>query len=145
MYLKCFFILQIAREKEAREGGGVGAAGVALAAAAPQVQQQPAAAKKEYTETRLQVAWMPLKTHEMRRFCKTNVLQIRLLDGSSLTQSFGVKEPLAAVRLFVQQKSSDFAPFHFMVSFPRKVFGEDEMETPLSALGDSLPSFYFCI
>lgn len=76
------------------------------------VQQQP---KKEYDKCRL---------------------QIRLPTGQSLTQQFGVKEQLAAVRLYVQMNRPDGStdPFALMTTFPKRVFTEEDMEKPLSEL-----------
>lgn len=76
---------------------------------------QVASAKREYDECRL---------------------QIRLLDGTQLTQSFKSREQLAAVRLYVQlQQQEDTDNFNLMTSFPRKVFSEEDMEKPLQELG----------
>ncbi|XP_059497506.1 UBX domain-containing protein 1 isoform X2 [Stegostoma tigrinum] len=91
--------------------------------AAPTVQPTPAVPqsstgplpKREYDECRL---------------------QIRLLDGSQLTQSFKSREQLAAVRLYIQlQQQDDLGNFNLMTSFPRKVFSEEDMEKPLQELG----------
>ncbi|XP_043931575.1 UBX domain-containing protein 1 [Protopterus annectens] len=80
----------------------------------PSVCQEPLA-KKEYDECRL---------------------QIRLLDGSTMTQTFKAKEQLAAVRLYVDLNRKDGAtPFNFMTSFPRRMFAEEDMEKPLQELG----------
>ncbi|XP_013421616.1 UBX domain-containing protein 1-A [Lingula anatina] len=82
--------------------------------AAPVVTQQEAP-KKDYDQTRL---------------------QIRLSNGQALTQSFGVKEPLQAVRLYVDTHRTDGdGPFSLMTTFPRKVFTDEDMEKPLSVLG----------
>ncbi|XP_046564076.1 UBX domain-containing protein 1-like [Haliotis rubra] len=63
-------------------------------------------------------------------------LQIRLTNGQALTQTFKAKEPLAAVRLYIEMNRSDGAgPFSLMTSFPRKVFSSDDMEKPLDTLG----------
>ncbi|XP_072345446.1 UBX domain-containing protein 1 [Scyliorhinus torazame] len=63
-------------------------------------------------------------------------LQIRLLDGTQLTQSFKSREQLAAVRLYIQlQQQDDTGNFNLMTSFPRKVFSEEDMEKPLQELG----------
>ncbi|XP_078284033.1 UBX domain-containing protein 1 [Rhinoraja longicauda] len=76
---------------------------------------QAVSAKREYDECRL---------------------QIRLLDGTQLTQSFKSREQLAAVRLYVQlQQQEDTDNFNLMTSFPRKVFCEEDMEKPLQELG----------
>lgn len=77
----------------------------------------PKAAPKEYTNTRIQV---------------------RLQDGSTLTETFGVKEQLSAVRVFVQMKAAENLGsdnFDLMTSFPRKVFKGDDYEKPLDVLG----------
>ncbi|XP_077997444.1 UBX domain-containing protein 1-like [Glandiceps talaboti] len=88
------------------------AASPAMAAAA---SGEPAP-KKEYNETRL---------------------QIRLPNGSALTNTFQAGEQLAAVRLFVQLNRTDGStdPFSLMTTFPRKVFTEEDMEKPLKELG----------
>uniref|UniRef100_A0A6P7F693 UBX domain-containing protein 1-B n=1 Tax=Diabrotica virgifera virgifera TaxID=50390 RepID=A0A6P7F693_DIAVI len=63
-------------------------------------------------------------------------LQIRLPDGSSLTQTFGAKEPLSAVRVFVEMKrNSPDDQFHLMTSFPKKVFDNEDYDKPLDSLG----------
>lgn len=83
-------------------------------AASPSVQSTPAA-PKEYKETRL---------------------QIRMTNGASIVQTFGVNEPLAAVRLYIQLNRTDCQfPFTFSTTFPRKVYNDDDMEAPLQELG----------
>lgn len=63
-------------------------------------------------------------------------LQIRLTNGSALTFTFGAKEPLSAVRLWVEMNRTDEqGPFSLMTSFPRKVFTEDDYDKPLDVLG----------
>ncbi|XP_055639294.1 UBX domain-containing protein 1 [Toxorhynchites rutilus septentrionalis] len=63
-------------------------------------------------------------------------IQIRLLDGSTLVETFEAKEQLAAVRLFVQLKlGTNPAPFGLMTSFPRKVFSPEDYDVPLEQLG----------
>ncbi|XP_063001939.1 UBX domain-containing protein 1 [Elgaria multicarinata webbii] len=65
-------------------------------------------------------------------------IQVRLLDGTSLTQTFRAKEQLAAVRLYVQlnrQDGGEVEPFNLLTSFPRRVFTEEDMERPLQELG----------
>lgn len=63
-------------------------------------------------------------------------IQVRMLDGSTLVETFDAKEQLAAVRLFVQLKLGDgSAPFGLMTSFPRKVFGGDDYDNSLEMLG----------
>uniref|UniRef100_A0A8C5WL38 UBX domain protein 1 n=1 Tax=Leptobrachium leishanense TaxID=445787 RepID=A0A8C5WL38_9ANUR len=64
-------------------------------------------------------------------------IQIRLLDGSTLSQTFRAREQLAAVRLYVELNWPAGAgePFNLLTSFPRRVFTEDDMEKPLQELG----------
>lgn len=56
-------------------------------------------------------------------------------NGSTLVETFDVKEQLSAVRLFVQLKQGNDEPFGLMTNFPRKVYGDDDFEKPLEALG----------
>ncbi|CAL1537316.1 unnamed protein product [Lymnaea stagnalis] len=88
-----------------------------VAVASPEAVPSPSAAhvQKEYTD------------------CK---LQIRLTNGQALTQTFGAKEPLSAVRLYIEMNRTDpQGPFSLMTSFPRKVFTSTDMEMPLDLLG----------
>ncbi|KAK0056133.1 UBX domain-containing protein 1-A [Biomphalaria pfeifferi] len=63
-------------------------------------------------------------------------LQIRLTNGETLTQTFGAKESLNAVRLYIEMNRTDGCdPFSLMTSFPRKIFSINDMEKPLDALG----------
>ncbi|XP_053399394.1 UBX domain-containing protein 1-A-like [Mercenaria mercenaria] len=85
------------------------------AANTPATQTAAPVEKKDYTETRL---------------------QIRLTNGQALTQTFAVKEPLAAVRLYIEMNRTDPpGNFSLMTSFPRKVFAGDDYEKPLTELG----------
>lgn len=133
---KAKILAQIEADKVARREkfnmkspeGGSGATAVAptnAAAAASNTQPQPGtssssspAAKKDYTETRL---------------------QIRQTNGQPLVTSFGVKEQLAAVRLYVQLNRTDgiegTAAVKLMTNFPKKVFEEDDYENSLENLG----------
>lgn len=66
-------------------------------------------------------------------------LQIRLTNGSSLTQTFGAKEPLSAVRLYVEMNRKDGdGPFSLMTNYPKKVFGPEDYDVPLENLGNCL-------
>nr|XP_002732407.2 PREDICTED: UBX domain-containing protein 1-A-like [Saccoglossus kowalevskii] len=107
-------IAQDRAERAAKTSGAVSPQQTAttLSPAAP-VESPP---KKEYNEARL---------------------QIRLPNGSAITQTFGASEPLSAVRLYVQlnRGDGDVGPFSLMTTFPRKIFKEDDMETPLKELG----------
>uniref|UniRef100_A0A069DSU0 Putative ubiquitin regulatory protein n=1 Tax=Panstrongylus megistus TaxID=65343 RepID=A0A069DSU0_9HEMI len=63
-------------------------------------------------------------------------LQIRLTNGTTLTQSFGAKEQLSAVRLYIEMnRTDDNGPFTLMTSFPRKIFSDEDYEKPLEVLG----------
>lgn len=62
-------------------------------------------------------------------------IQVRLQNGSTLVETFDVKEPLSAVRLFVQLKQGTDNPFSLMTTFPRKVYEDDDYEKPLDVLG----------
>lgn len=62
-------------------------------------------------------------------------IQIRAQDGSTLTETFEVKESLAAIRLFVQLKQGSATPFNLMTTFPRRVFTEEDYDKPLYLLG----------
>ncbi|XP_075161462.1 UBX domain-containing protein 1 [Haematobia irritans] len=66
---------------------------------------------------------------------KETRIQIRLQDGSTLTETFNVQEQLSAVRVFIQMKTGNETPFGLMTSFPRKVFNSEDFEKPLSVLG----------
>lgn len=77
------------------------------------------AVKKEYTDCRL---------------------QIRFPSGQPLTQTFSAKEPLAAVRLYIEMNRTDPpGPFSLMTNFPKKVFQREDYEKPLDQL-DLVPS-----
>lgn len=111
---------QIEADKEARRAR----AGQASPAAPVQVIPQSSAASSTVTS--------PPKDYKQTR------VQIRLPNGTALTETFDKNEQLAAVRLFVQLKQGDQAgipTFGMMTTFPRKVFGEDDYEMTLEELG----------
>ncbi|KAK7791674.1 hypothetical protein R5R35_002044 [Gryllus longicercus] len=63
-------------------------------------------------------------------------LQIRLTNGQALTQTFGAKEQLSAVRLYVEMNRTDGeGHFLLMTNFPKKIFSEEDYEKPLDVLG----------
>ncbi|XP_075044690.1 UBX domain-containing protein 1 [Mixophyes fleayi] len=64
-------------------------------------------------------------------------IQVRLLDGTSLSQTFRAREQLAAVRLYVELNwpGGPEGPFNLLTTFPRRVFTEEDMEKPLQELG----------
>ncbi|ESN91167.1 hypothetical protein HELRODRAFT_186190 [Helobdella robusta] len=105
----------------------------------PQQQQQLQTATTSQQQQRL-----PQLTKE---YIETKI-QIRLLNGDKLVETFKVDESLAAVRLFVQQKSaasaaansastafSGLGPFTFSTNFPRKDYNDDEMQMSLKESG----------
>ncbi|KAL0267159.1 UNVERIFIED_CONTAM: hypothetical protein PYX00_009507 [Menopon gallinae] len=63
-------------------------------------------------------------------------IQIRLTNGQTLTHTFGCKEQLSAVRLYIQMNRTDGSePFSMMTNFPKKIFSDEDFEKPLEALG----------
>lgn len=80
------------------------------------VAAAPPPVKKDYSETRL---------------------QIRQPTGQPIVHTFGVKEQLSAVRLYIQMNRTDgeAGPVKLMTSFPKKVFSEDDYENTLENLG----------
>lgn len=62
-------------------------------------------------------------------------IQLRLPSGQVLTQTFGCKERLANVRLYVELNSEVKQPFTLMTNFPKTIFTDDDMEKPLYDLG----------
>lgn len=69
---------------------------------------------------------------------KQTRIQIRLPNGTTLTETFEKNEQLAAVRLFVHLKQGDetrTSTFGMMTTFPRKVFNEEHFEMTLEQLG----------
>lgn len=107
---------QIEQDKMARKAKAEGQ--VEVPTVAPQVQPAvvtKSSVNKNYTEAKL---------------------QIRLTNGSALTYTFGAKEPLSAVRLYVEMNRTDEpGPFSLMTSFPRKVFSSEDYDKPLDVLG----------
>lgn len=74
-------------------------------------------------------------THHRKDYTETR-LQLRLTNGQTLTQSFGSKEQLSAVRLFIEMNRTDAnGPFQLMTTFPKKVFTDEDYDTPLDVLG----------
>lgn len=74
----------------------------------------------------------PKVTYEQAR------IQLRLPDGKTLAHTFGAKEQLAAVRLYLQMNAQEFAQsdqFKLMTTFPKKIFTVDDYDKPLDLLG----------
>ncbi|CAG9760502.1 unnamed protein product [Ceutorhynchus assimilis] len=89
---------------------------------APAVVNEPVATKPEVPAKKLSEKSSKVKLH------------IRLRNGTTLVETFGIKEPLASVRVFVEMNQSD-GPFNLMTTFPKKVFTSEDYEKPLEALG----------
>lgn len=111
---------KIARDREERAQKFGGAAATASQPAQPSpsspTSHGPPPTKKEYDESRIQV---------------------RLLDGSTITTVFKAQEPLAAVRVYVQMNSNtpEGQDFTLLSPYPRHVYTELDMEKPLKELG----------
>uniref|UniRef100_A0A1L8DSR2 Putative ubiquitin regulatory protein n=1 Tax=Nyssomyia neivai TaxID=330878 RepID=A0A1L8DSR2_9DIPT len=108
---------QIAADKEARKAKMAGESPIVVPPVAQQATPSSSTSsnpQKKYTSTKI---------------------QIRLLDGTSIVQTFDAKEQLSAVRLFIQLKQGMEVPFRLMTNFPRKVFDEEDFEKPLEVLG----------
>ncbi|XP_018592689.1 UBX domain-containing protein 1 [Scleropages formosus] len=107
------------REERAQKFGG-GSSGTPCSAAVSEANpssscnQGPPPAKKDYDECRIQV---------------------RLLDGSTLTTVFKAQEPLAAVRVYVQMNGAEGQDFTLLSPYPRRVYTDLDMEKPLRELG----------
>ena len=81
----------------------------------PQLNLQKPATPKDYKQTRIQV---------------------RLLDGTLLNETFDVKEKLAVVKSFINDKTENInTKFSLMTTFPRRVFSIDDLERTLDSLG----------
>uniref|UniRef100_A0A672YZM2 UBX domain protein 1 n=1 Tax=Sphaeramia orbicularis TaxID=375764 RepID=A0A672YZM2_9TELE len=115
---------EIARDREERAqkfgGGGSSTTATSSQPAQPSpsspTSQGPPPTKKEYDESRIQV---------------------RLLDGSTITTVFKAQEPLAAVRVYVQMNGNtpEGQDFTLLSLYPRHVYTELDMEKPLKELG----------
>lgn len=110
------------REERAQKFGGGGSSTTATSSQPAQpspsspTSQGPPPTKKEYDESRIQV---------------------RLLDGSTITTVFKAQEPLAAVRVYVQMNGNtpEGQDFTLLSLYPRHVYTELDMEKPLKELG----------
>lgn len=57
------------------------------------------------------------------------------MNGTALTETFSVKEQLAAVRLYIEINRTDCeGPFSLMTNFPKKIFVEEEYDKTLEEL-----------
>lgn len=115
---------KIARDREERAqkfgGGGPPSTATSSQPAQPSpsspTSHGPPPTKKEYDESRIQV---------------------RLLDGSTITTVFKAQEPLAAVRVYVQMNGNtpEGQDFTLLSPYPRHEYTELDMEKPLKELG----------
>lgn len=81
----------------------------------------------------------PKATTSNKNFSEAK-LQIRLTNGATLTHTFGAKEPLSAVKCFIEMNRTDEpGPFALMTPFPRKIFLDEDYDKPLCVL-DLAPS-----
>lgn len=110
------------REERAQKFGGSGPPSTATSSQPAQpspsspTSHGPPPTKKEYDESRIQV---------------------RLLDGSTISTAFKAQEPLAAVRVYVQMNSNtpEGQDFALLSPYPRHEYTELDMEKPLKELG----------
>ncbi|XP_061644185.1 UBX domain-containing protein 1 isoform X1 [Phyllopteryx taeniolatus] len=108
------------REERAQKFGGGGTSSTSTTSVQPSplspTTQGPPPIKKEYDESRIQV---------------------RLLDGSTITAVFKAQEPLAAVRVYVQVNGNtpEGQDFTLLSPYPRHVYTDMDMEKPLKELG----------
>lgn len=106
---------QIEQDKLARKAKFAGNAEPMPAPPIQKVASPPSVASRDYNEVRL---------------------QIRLTNGSVLQETFKAKEPLSAVKLYIEMNRTDPAgPFSLMTSFPKKVFDDEDYDKPLHLLG----------
>ncbi|XP_033736183.1 UBX domain-containing protein 1-like [Pecten maximus] len=87
---------------------------VSKTATAPQPTPAASVEKKSYTDCQL---------------------QIRLPGGDTLNHTFSAKEPLAAVRLYIQMNKPETGAFNLRQNFPPKVYQQEDYEKPLDQLG----------
>lgn len=112
---------KIARDREERAqkfGGSASSSTTPTSQQSPTspTGQGPPPTKREYDESRI---------------------QIRLLDGSTITAVFKAQEPLAAVRVYVQMNGNtpEGQDFSLLSPYPRHLYTELDMEKPLKELG----------
>lgn len=108
------------REERAQKFGG-GSSSTALSSPPSEAPSQsspenqgPPPAKKDYDECRIQV---------------------RLLDGTTLSAVFKAQEPLAAVRVYVEMNGAPGQDFNLISPYPRHIYTDLDMEKPLRELG----------
>ncbi|XP_021946523.1 UBX domain-containing protein 1 isoform X2 [Folsomia candida] len=79
----------------------------------------------------------PMEVDVVKKDYTHTKLQLRLPSGKTMTQTFGVSEPLAAVRVYIEMNRDDGVEgsFNLITNFPRKTFVEDDYDKPLLTLG----------
>merc|ERR1712141_309906 len=99
-------------------------------------QMEKDAAKMKSSNPPSQVPPVAAVAPPQRNFDEAKI-QIRLVDGKKLEQTFKAKEPLSAVRLYIEMNRppTDITPIKLMTTFPRKVFTEEDYEKPLDMFG----------
>ncbi|ERL89819.1 hypothetical protein D910_07179 [Dendroctonus ponderosae] len=91
---------------------------------------------QDYSEVKLQIRLIDGKSLALNRALDSTCPNAAPPTGKTLSQSFGAKEPLSAVRLYIEMNRTDGdGPFKLMTSFPRKVFSTDDYDKPLDTLG----------
>ncbi|XP_072293776.1 UBX domain-containing protein 1 isoform X2 [Eucyclogobius newberryi] len=107
---------KIARDREERAQKFGGGASSSQPSPTWPTGQGPPPTKREYDESRI---------------------QIRMLDGTTITTSFKAQEPLAAVRVYVQMNGNtpEGEDFSLLSPYPRHQYTELDMEKPLKELG----------
>lgn len=114
MFFNNIYFVQDKLARKAKFGGASNVQETVPQPAAP-AQPSPAKSSGNYSEAKL---------------------QIRLPNGTTLSQTFGAKEPLSAVRLYIQMNRGDAeGAFNIMTNFPKKVFGSEDYDKPLESLG----------
>ncbi|ALC43400.1 CG8209 [Drosophila busckii] len=103
--------------------------------AARKAREQPAASAEPMPSVSSTTASSPSGVKSPPRDYTETRIQVRLQDGSTLASEFNVKEPLSAVRVFIQVKTGIETPFALMTTFPRKLFADEDYEKPLEVLG----------
>ncbi|KAL5011050.1 hypothetical protein ScPMuIL_013355 [Solemya velum] len=110
---------QIARDREERS------------ARYKKEKEQHESAKEEARKTKLLEQQTAAVQRESKK-SETARLQVRLPDGSSLTQQFPSSDPLQSVYNFVQQHMG--GDIRLSTTYPRRTFSDEDMSTSLASL-----------
>uniref|UniRef100_A0A1I7U9G9 UBX domain-containing protein n=2 Tax=Caenorhabditis tropicalis TaxID=1561998 RepID=A0A1I7U9G9_9PELO len=124
-----------AREREVREAARLRVLQKAEdEVARKRVLEQIRLDREERKAKAIKVALAPEPVAPLPKDYSKTMIQFRLLDGSTVKQEFDVTEPLMMVRGWIQANHAKETPFSLMMAFPRRVFTEEDMGTPLQAL-----------